>query len=83
MTGGLTTQTITGFTALGRKASAPQYQNPWVYNPRMNLSLQRGRISEVLARRWESLNFQSGTMLVERAVVNGRIGTPSSNRVVL
>ena len=32
------------------------------------------RISEVLALRWESLNFEEGTMLVERAVVNGRIG---------
>jgi integrase len=32
------------------------------------------RISEVLALRWESLNFEAGTMLVERAVVNGRIG---------
>jgi integrase len=32
------------------------------------------RISEVLALRWESFNFDDGTMLVERAVVNGRIG---------
>jgi integrase len=32
------------------------------------------RISEVLALRWESLNFLAGTMLVDRAVFNGRIG---------
>lgn len=32
------------------------------------------RISEILALRWESLNFEAGSMLVERAVVNGRIG---------
>jgi integrase len=32
------------------------------------------RISEVLALHWETLNFDAGTMLVERAVVNGRIG---------
>jgi integrase len=32
------------------------------------------RISEILAVRWELINFQAGTMLVERAVVNGRIG---------
>jgi integrase len=32
------------------------------------------RISEVLALRWESINFDEGKMLVERAVVNGRIG---------
>jgi hypothetical protein len=35
---------------------------------------QHSRISEVLALRWESLNFDAGTMLVERAVVNGHIG---------
>jgi len=32
------------------------------------------RISEVLALRWECLDFKAGTMLVECAVVNGRIG---------
>jgi integrase len=32
------------------------------------------RISEVLALRWENLNFNAGTMLVAQAVVNGRIG---------
>ena len=32
------------------------------------------RVSEVLALRWESLDFHAGTMLVERGVVNGRIG---------
>ena len=32
------------------------------------------RISEILALTWECLDFDAGTMLVERAVVNGRIG---------
>jgi integrase len=32
------------------------------------------RISEVLALRWECLDFEAGSMLVEQAVVNGRIG---------
>jgi integrase len=32
------------------------------------------RISEVLALRWENLNFEAGSMLVHRGVVNGRIG---------
>jgi integrase len=32
------------------------------------------RISEVLALRWENLSFAAGTMLVDQAVVNGRIG---------
>ncbi len=32
------------------------------------------RVSEILALRWENLNFVAGTMLVDQAVVNGRIG---------
>ena len=40
------------------------------------------RISEVLALRWEHINFEAGTMLVQQGVVNGRIGktkTEASN----
>ena len=32
------------------------------------------RISEILALRWDCLDFQAGTMLVRQGVVNGRIG---------
>ena len=32
------------------------------------------RISEVLALRWEHIDFHAGTMLVQQGVVNGRIG---------
>lgn len=32
------------------------------------------RISEIVALRWGNLNFEAGTMLVNQAVVNGRIG---------
>lgn len=36
--GGLNTQSISGFATLGRQNSNPQYQNPTVYNPRVNYS---------------------------------------------
>jgi integrase len=32
------------------------------------------RVSEVLALRWEHINFEAGSMLVQQGVVNGRIG---------
>ena len=32
------------------------------------------RVSEVLALRWEHINFEAGVMLVQQGVVNGRIG---------
>lgn len=32
------------------------------------------RVSEILALRWEHIDFDAGTMLVQQGVVNGRIG---------
>ncbi len=36
ITGGLTTQTISGFSQIGRQATNPQFQNPFTINPRVN-----------------------------------------------
>jgi hypothetical protein len=36
--GGLTQQSVTGWTAWGRQSSNPQYQNPFVINTRINYS---------------------------------------------
>ena len=43
LTGGLTPQTVTGFTAFGRQATNPQWQYPNAYNPKINYSLILGR----------------------------------------
>ncbi len=41
LTGGLNTQTISGFgTALGRQTSNPQFQNPTSFDPKFNFSKQ-------------------------------------------
>ncbi len=45
ITGGLTTQTITGFSQLGRQSTNPQFQNPDNVDPRVNYSLNWGRHS--------------------------------------
>ncbi|MEP7271904.1 MAG: TonB-dependent receptor, partial [Acidobacteriota bacterium] len=45
ITGGLTTQTINGFSQLGRQATNPQFQNPFTVNPRVNYTLTLGRHS--------------------------------------
>lgn len=42
VTGGLTTQTITGFAQLGRQATNPQYQNPANINIRPSYTFQIG-----------------------------------------
>lgn len=38
LTGGLTAQNIAGFSGLGRQATNPQWQHPFVVNPRVNYS---------------------------------------------
>ena len=38
LTGPLTTQNISGFSSLGRRATNPQWQHPFVVNPRINFS---------------------------------------------
>ena len=43
VTGGLTTQTITGISQLGRQATNPQFQNPFSVDPRLTLSKILGR----------------------------------------
>lgn len=45
ITGGLTTQTINGFSQLGRQATNPQFQNPFTVNPRINYTTSLGRHS--------------------------------------
>jgi hypothetical protein len=43
LTGGLSTQNISGFTGLGRQATNPQFQNPTTWIPKVNYSLVKGR----------------------------------------
>jgi hypothetical protein len=45
ITGGLTPQTITGYSQLGRQATNPQFQNPFTLNPRVSVTNIVGRHS--------------------------------------
>ena len=45
LTGGLTPQTISGLSQLGRQATNPQFQNPFNINPRLTLTTILGRQS--------------------------------------
>jgi hypothetical protein len=45
LVGGLNSQNISGFAQLGRQTSNPQFQNPTLFDPKINFSLIRGRHS--------------------------------------
>jgi hypothetical protein len=54
--GGLTAQSITGFAALGRQSSNPQFQNPFVINPKVNYSRIVNRHSIKAGYEYQSIN---------------------------
>ncbi len=45
LTGGITAQEVTGFSRFGRQPTNPQWQHPFLYNPRLNYSHLLGRHS--------------------------------------
>ncbi len=61
LTGGLNTQTVSGFNGFGRQATNPQFQNPTSFNPKVNYTWIKGRHSlkagyEFVAIRTEVLD---------------------------
>ncbi len=56
ISGGLNTQSISGFRELGRQPSNPQFQNPTVVNPRINYSFLVGRHSLKTGYEYQRIN---------------------------
>jgi hypothetical protein len=61
LTGGLNTQSISGFSGFGRQATNPQFQNPTSFNPKLSYSWVKGHHSvkagyEFVAIRTEILD---------------------------
>jgi len=79
LTGGFNTQTVTGFTALGRQTSNPQFQNPTSWDPKINFSKTMGRHS--LKTGWEYLNIHTEILdvnpLYGQDVYSGNFSKPT------
>jgi len=58
ITGGLHTQNIGGYSGLGRRSSVPQFQNPFVVNPKVNFS-------KVLSRHTMKFGYEFQTIHTE------------------
>ncbi|HYE72553.1 MAG TPA: carboxypeptidase regulatory-like domain-containing protein, partial [Blastocatellia bacterium] len=54
--GGLNTQNISGFSGLGRQDSNPQFQDPFVVNPRVNYTWILGRHSLKTGYEYQAIN---------------------------
>jgi len=58
ISGGLPSQSITGFTALGRQTTNPQWQYPTVWNPKINYSWLAGRQSFKAGYEFQKINVE-------------------------
>lgn len=56
--GGLNSQAINGYTQLGRQSSNPQFQNPFVWNPRVNYTFITGRHSFKVGYEYQRINTE-------------------------
>ncbi len=54
--GGLNTQSVSGFTTIGRQSSNPQFQNPNVINPRVNYTFLVGNHSFKVGYEYQRIN---------------------------
>jgi Carboxypeptidase regulatory-like domain/TonB dependent receptor-like, beta-barrel/TonB-dependent Receptor Plug Domain len=56
--GGMPSQTITGYSGLGRQATNPQWQFPTVYNPKVNYTWLMGRQSLKAGYEFQHVNVE-------------------------
>ena len=54
----LNVQAVSTFTAFGSQGSSPQFQNPFVINPKINYSLLRGRNSMKFGYEFQAINTE-------------------------
>ena len=58
LTGGITAQNVTGFTQFGRQETNPQWQHPFLWNPRVNYSKIAGRHSLKAGYEWQRIHTE-------------------------
>ncbi|MGA3185934.1 MAG: TonB-dependent receptor [Bryobacteraceae bacterium] len=79
LTGGFNSQSISGYTALGRQTSNPQFQNPTSWDPKVNFSKNMGRHS--IKMGWEYLNIRTEILdvnpLYGQDVYSGQFSKPT------
>jgi hypothetical protein len=58
LAGGLNTQNITGYASYGRDYTSPQWQDPLVFNPKVNYSIILGRHTLKAGYEFQAVNTQ-------------------------
>ena len=58
LTGGLNTQSVSGFSQFGRQATNPQFQNPTSWDPKVNFSKVAGRHALKMGFEFETIHTE-------------------------
>jgi hypothetical protein len=78
--GGLTAQTLPGFDQLGRQSTNPQFQNPFLWDPKINFSHIAGRHAIKLGYEFQYIRTQVEDInpLYGRDTYAGQFSKPAS-----
>ena len=76
--GGLNSQEVSGFDSFGRQTSNPQFQDPDVWNPRVNFSSIYGAHSLKFGYEYQNINTDINDLspVYGRSAYSGRFSTP-------
>ena len=77
--GGLNSQQVSGFTSFGRQTSNPQFQNPDVWNPRVNYSTIGGPHALKFGYEYQRINTPINDLapVYGRSAYSGRFSSPT------
>ena len=79
LTGGITAETLVGFTSFGRQATNPQYQHPELWNPKINLSRIAGRhtLKAGVEYQWLGVETLDVSPIIGRNTYTGLFSVPA------
>jgi hypothetical protein len=79
-TGGISSETLLGFSALGRQATSPQFQHPTLYDPKVNYTRVIGRqtLKAGLEYQWLGVETLDVNPILGRDVYSGLFSAPSN-----
>jgi hypothetical protein len=78
-TGGITAETLVGFTSFGRQATNPQYQHPSLWNPKVNFSRIIGRhtLKTGIEYSWLGVEALDVSPMIGRNTYTGLFSLPT------
>jgi hypothetical protein len=83
ITGGLNTQSVSGYSQFGRQGTNPQFQNPTSWNPKFNYSRVQGKHSLKMGYEFVTIRTEVNDInpLYGSATYNGQFSKPTCAQI--